>query len=82
MEVQQIIKNKLPHGSTTDFVRKIAHQKNMNVDFMENICKYVMIKDKNWNTQMQVTIALVVKRILPSYFFKNAEDSSFTQIFV
>ncbi len=36
------IKNKLVLGNRIDFVRKSAHEKNINIDFMANVWKHVM----------------------------------------
>ncbi len=41
--VMALIKNKLPIGNGIDFFKNMGHEKNMKVDFMGNVCKYVMM---------------------------------------
>ncbi len=62
-DVMVPIENQLPMGNRIDFVKKMAHEKNMNIDFMEDTCKYVMINHYKCNTQMRVGICLITEMI-------------------
>ncbi len=43
-----------------DFLKKMGHEKKMNVDFKGNICKYVMMNGKKLKTPTRVRVRLVV----------------------
>ncbi len=56
-------KNELSIENETNFSKNMKHERNINVDFMGNICKDMMISNKKWNTQTRVRIGLVFKKI-------------------
>ncbi len=55
------IKNKLAIENRIDFVRKSAHEKIMNVDFMRNVCKHVMINMNIATRKEELELVLLLK---------------------
>ncbi len=55
------IKNELPIENRIDFVKKIGHGKNMNVDFMGDVCKYVMINMINATHKRELELFWLLK---------------------
>ncbi len=58
-----LIKNKILIGTRKDFLKKMGHEKNINLYFMGNACKHVMTYAKNVTRQMTVRGDLIAARI-------------------
>eukprot|EP01084_Bolivina_argentea_P100367 180222_1 len=61
--VMYMSKNKSPTRDRIHFEKKMEHEMHVILDFMENICKYVIIKYTKLDTQTKVRIGLVFKTI-------------------
>ncbi len=46
-----------------DFGKTTGHENNIFIDFMGNICKYVILKHAKWNTLTRATTGLILETI-------------------
>ncbi len=61
-DVMGYIKNKLLMKKAADFLKKFDHEKNMDVDFMPDICKYVMINMMTATHKRELKVVWLLKR--------------------
>ncbi len=54
-------KNKLAIENRIDYFRKIAHEKNVNVDFMDNVCRHVMENMMSATHIQELQLVLLLK---------------------